>query len=86
MSIITIKKRNLYPDTEFCGTPLTFAPQRVPHLFHPSPACQQPVGRNLHITKDLFFCFWPCIIACGILAPWPGIKRAPPALEMWMES
>ena len=32
---------------------------------------------------SLFFCFWPCSAACGILVPRPGIKPAPPAVEEW---
>lgn len=28
------------------------------------------------------FIFWPYPTAGGILVPWPGIKHAPPALEV----
>ena len=31
--------------------------------------------------KNLFFIFWLCHAACGILVSWPGIEPAPPALE-----
>ena len=31
----------------------------------------------------LFFFFWPCHLACGILVPWPGIEPAPLALKVW---
>ena len=30
-----------------------------------------------------FFIFWPCLKACRILVPWPGIKTMPPALGAW---
>ena len=32
-----------------------------------------------------FFSFfsWPCLAACWILVPWPGIKPAPPAVKAW---
>ena len=29
----------------------------------------------------IFFIFWPCHVACGILVPQPGIKPTLPALE-----
>ena len=29
----------------------------------------------------LFYCFWLCPAASGILVPWPGIKPVPPAAE-----
>ena len=28
-----------------------------------------------------FFVFWLHHVACGILAPWPGIEPMPPAVE-----
>ena len=31
----------------------------------------------------IFFLFWPCHVACGILVPWPGIEPGPPAVEVW---
>ena len=33
----------------------------------------------------LFFCFWPCHTACGILIPPPGIERLAPAVEAWSQ-
>ena len=30
-----------------------------------------------------YFLFWLCRVACGILAPRPGIKPEPPAWEVW---
>ena len=29
----------------------------------------------------VFYCFWLCHEACGILVPWPGIEPAPSALK-----
>ena len=31
----------------------------------------------------LFFFFWPCYVACGILAPQPGIEPRPSAGKVW---
>ena len=31
----------------------------------------------------LYFIFWPCHMACGILVPQPGTKTTPPAVEAW---
>ena len=31
----------------------------------------------------IFLFIWLCPVACGILVPQPGIKPAPPALEVW---
>ena len=31
----------------------------------------------------LFFFFWLCPAARGILVPWPGLQPVPPALEVW---
>ena len=30
---------------------------------------------------SLFFFFWPCTVACGILVPQPGIELSSPAVE-----
>lgn len=35
-------------------------------------------SRHLHL---LFFTFWPCSVACGILDPWPGIWPIPSEVE-----
>ena len=41
----------------------------------------------IHSTHFIFFYFylfiWPCLGACGILVPWPGIIPTPPAVEVW---
>ena len=38
---------------------------------------------NFSGEKGNNFFFLPPGIACGILAPWPGIELTSPALEMW---
>ena len=36
---------------------------------------------------DHFFFFWPCLVACGILVPQPGIEPTPPCeVEAWTPS
>ena len=40
--------------------------------------CERRAVHNLS-----FLIFWPCIVACGTLVPWPGIELMPPALEAW---
>ena len=44
----------------------------------------------LHTPSPSYFCFfnqifiyWLCCVGCGILVPWPGIVRRPPAVEVW---
>ena len=37
----------------------------------------------INTTFILFFFFWPCHVACGILIPQPGMEIAPPAVEAW---
>ena len=42
--------------------------------------------RFLHYKVTLFiylFIYWPHLVACGILVPWPRIEPVPPALEVW---
>ena len=44
------------------------------------------ISSNLAFNSQYFFfflIFWPHRAACGILVPRPGIKSAPPALEVW---
>ena len=39
---------------------------------------------NFHFGRYgffFFFLFLPCLVACGILVPWAGIKSRPPAVE-----
>ena len=36
---------------------------------------------SLSFTGPDSFFPWPCCMACGILAPWPGIRPAPSVLE-----
>ena len=36
-----------------------------------------------YLFTYLFFIFWPCCMAFGILVPWPGIEPASPAGEAW---
>ena len=39
---------------------------------------------NANVFQDPHFNFLGVhLAACGILVPWPGIKLAPPALEVW---
>lgn len=40
-------------------------------------------GRASHGADDLglfFFLFWPCLAACGILVPRPGMEPVPHAM------
>ena len=39
-------------------------------------------GRIPDKALALFFFFWPCHVACGILVPWPGIE--PGLSALWM--
>ena len=55
--------------------------------------CSDPLDRVTSPRVSLFlwffsittsdFIFFPCLAACGILVPWPGIKPMPPALGAW---
>ena len=52
------------------------------------PLCHSPLSPSplmLLTGRSFFFppVFWLCPTACGILVPWPGIERAPPALGTW---
>ena len=40
-------------------------------------------GSLLLLLLFLFFMFWLCHAACGILVPQPGNEPIPPALEAW---
>ena len=39
--------------------------------------------RNWDRDFFFFFFFWSCLLACGILVPWLGIKPVPSALREW---
>lgn len=39
-----------------------------------------PTGLLWRFEVNAFF-FWPCLEACGILVPQPGVEAVPPALE-----
>ena len=46
---------------------------------------------NIHVQGFVFIfilfnSFWPCLAACGILVPWPGVKPTSPALGAWSVS
>ena len=41
------------------------------------------ITRSHSLKKIFFFFFWPHGVAHRILAPLPGIKPAPPAVEAW---
>ena len=37
--------------------------------------------QGLYLSFYFFELFWLCLLASGILVPWPGIEPAPPAVE-----
>ena len=45
--------------------------------------CRWGQGHGTEMDKEnlVFFFFWPCHAACGILVPQPGIEPTSPALE-----
>ena len=52
------------------------------HLFHAIiKKVQRPNKIRSNIQSFFFFFFWPHRVACGILAPWPGIEPVFPAVE-----
>ena len=36
-----------------------------------------------HISREVFFLFWPHPTTCRILGPWPGVEPMPLAVEAW---
>ena len=45
--------------------------------------CAESYVLKIEEKEDTFFSlFWPHLMACGILTPRPGIKPAPPAMEV----
>ena len=55
-------------------------PSPLAHIQCPAYALTIPKA-HLYTAFTLCFCFGLCHVSCGILAPRPGIKPAPPALE-----
>ena len=55
-------------------------PSPLAHIQCPAYALTVPEA-HLYTAFTLCFRFGLCHVSCGILAPWPGIKPGPPAVE-----
>ena len=63
----------IFPDQGSNPCPLYWQEDSYPLYHQGSPQC----------PFIYYFIFWPCLMACMILVPQPGIKHEPPALEAW---
>lgn len=42
-----------------------------------------PPAQSPRLVSSYLMFFWPCLTACVILVPQPGISLEPPVLEVW---
>ena len=52
-------------------------------LSAPPPSSSCPVTQTGFFFINILIFFWPCLTACEILVPQPGMDSEPPALEGW---